>query len=191
MADAEEDRRSGTAGERLAAEQAKRLRLAETLVNVSRTVAAMESLDDVLEIMVRLTTEVTGAERGTLFINDESTGELYSRVASPGGTRELRLLNSRGIAGKVFQSGVGVVVNDAYTDPNFNREIDQQTGFHTESIVCAPVRTAVFAPRQKAVGGLHVAMNHAVGVGSPQRRENLLEDRTSPRPRGRRRGWRS
>ncbi len=141
MADAEEDRRSGTAGERLAAEQAKRLRLAETLVNVSRTVAAMESLDDVLEIMVRLTTEVTGAERGTLFINDESTGELYSRVASPGGTRELRLLNSRGIAGKVFQSGVGVVVNDAYTDPNFNREIDQQTGFHTESIVCAPVRT--------------------------------------------------
>jgi adenylate cyclase len=49
-------------------DQAKRLRLAETLVNVSRTVAAMESLDDVLATLVELTTQETDADRGTLFL---------------------------------------------------------------------------------------------------------------------------
>jgi adenylate cyclase len=123
-------------------EQAKRLRLAETLVDVSRTVAAMETLDEVLASLVALTSRETSAERGTLFLNDPTTGELYSRVAQGQRSREIRLPNDSGIAGRVFQSGVGLVVTDAYSHPDFNRDIDEQTGYETRSIVCAPVRTA-------------------------------------------------
>jgi len=123
-------------------DQAKRLRLAETLVNVSRTVAAMESLDDVLATLVELTTQETDADRGTLFLEDASTGELYSRVAQGERSREIRFPNDEGIAGRVFTSGVGIVVQDAYADAHFNRDIDEQTGYHTRSVVCAPVRTA-------------------------------------------------
>jgi len=123
-------------------EQAKRLRLAETLVDVSRTVAAMETLDEVLSSLVALTARETDAERGTLFLNDATTAELYSRVAQGQRSREIRLPNDSGIAGRVFQSGEGVVVTDAYSHPDFNRAIDEQTGYETRSIVCAPVRTA-------------------------------------------------
>ena len=124
------------------AEQAKRLRLAETLVNVSKTVAAMETLDEVLAALVDLTARETEADRGTLFLHDPSTGELYSRVAQGEQSREIRFLDDQGIAGRVFQTRSGVVVNDPYANPDFNRDIDTQTGYETRNIVCSPVRTA-------------------------------------------------
>ena len=123
------------------AEQAKRLRLAETLVNVSRTVSSMETLDEILATLVALTARETDADRGTLFLSDPSTGELYSRVAQGERSREIRFLDDEGIAGRVFQTGKGIIVNDAYADPSFNREIDEQTGYKTRNIACAPVRT--------------------------------------------------
>ena len=59
------------------AEQAKRLRFAETLLHVSRTVSAMETLDDVLASLVEMTVLETDSDRGTLFLDDPATGELY------------------------------------------------------------------------------------------------------------------
>ncbi len=122
-------------------EQAKRLRLAETLVTVSRTVASMETLDEVLATLVELTTRETDADRGTLFLNDPATGELYSRVAQGQRSREIRFPNDVGIAGHVFHTGSGLIVNDAYRHPHFNPDIDEQTGYRTERLACAPVRT--------------------------------------------------
>ena len=83
----------------------------------------------------------TDAERGTLFLNDPQSGELYSRFAHGEQQREIRLLNTSGIAGHVFTTGEGVIVQDAYKGDRFNRTIDQQTGFKTKSVLCAPVRT--------------------------------------------------
>jgi adenylate cyclase len=51
-------------------------------------------------------------------------------------------MDDRGIAGAVYQSGTGEIVSDAYADPRFAREVDQETGFTTRSILCAPVRNA-------------------------------------------------
>ncbi|MEL0224561.1 MAG: GAF domain-containing protein, partial [Gammaproteobacteria bacterium] len=80
-------------------------------------------------------------DRGSLFLNDPLTGELYSRVAQGELIREIRILNSTGIAGSIFQSGVGEIIHDAYADDRFNSKIDEQTGYVTKNIVCAPVRT--------------------------------------------------
>ena len=41
----------------------------------------------------------------------------------------------------MFTSGQGAIVRDAYADDRFNRAIDQQTGFRTRSILCAPLKT--------------------------------------------------
>ena len=57
------------------------------------------------------------------------------------GPREIRMLNDRGIAGKVFHTGEGMVVNDAYAHPDFNAEVDETTGYVTRQILCAPIRT--------------------------------------------------
>jgi adenylate cyclase len=122
-------------------DQAKRLHLAETLVDVSRAVAALDTLDEILASLVTMTAAVLRAERATLFLNDSTTNELYSRSMTDQGPREIRMLNDKGIAGKVFQTGQGLVVNDAYAHPDFNPEVDETTGYGTRQILCAPIRT--------------------------------------------------
>jgi len=122
-------------------ETERRLWQAELLLELSRKVAALESLDEVLNALVEITTRELGAERGTLFLNDPATNELYSRVAQGDLSREIRILNNSGISGHVFQSGEGVIIHDAYSDERFNRSIDERTGFQTKSILCVPIHT--------------------------------------------------
>jgi adenylate cyclase len=126
-----------------AAEQAKRLQFAETPLDVSRTVAAMETLDDVLAALIEMTVLKTDSDRGTLFLNDPATGELYSRVLQGEQTFEIRLLNDVGIAGRVFTTHECLIINDAYADPRFNREVDELTGYETRNLVCAPIATGL------------------------------------------------
>jgi adenylate cyclase len=119
----------------------KRLRHAEMLIDVHKRLAAMDTLDDALEELVAITSRETGADRVTLFLNDEETSELYSRVALGNMRREIRVLNTIGIAGHVFNSGESMIIHDAYSDPRFNRAVDEQTGYETGNIMCAPIRT--------------------------------------------------
>ena len=118
-----------------------RLKMVELLLEVSRRMAAYDSLDEVLVALVEMTTFELDAERGSLFLNDESTNELYSRVAQGTSHREIRLLNNTGVAGHVFQTGESLVIDDPYNDPRFNRSIDEQTGFVTRNILCVPIKT--------------------------------------------------
>ncbi len=121
--------------------ESSRLKQAEMLLDISRKVAAIESLDEVLATLVEVTTWELNAERGTLFLNDPQTGELYSRFAQGNFQREIRILNSTGVAGHVFSNGKGEIIHDAYTDERFNRSVDEQTGFKTKSILCVPIKT--------------------------------------------------
>ncbi|MBF0457545.1 MAG: GAF domain-containing protein [Nitrospirae bacterium] len=117
------------------------LKQAEMLLGISHKLAAIDSLDGILEVFVSMAIAELSAERGSLFLNDRCTGELYSIVAQGGFKRQIRFLNTSGIAGDVFKMAKGVIVNDAYKDKRFNREIDQQTGFKTRNMVCVPIVT--------------------------------------------------
>ena len=118
-----------------------KLQQAEMLLGVARRTAAIEKLDDVLAVLVAIATEEIGAERGTLLLNDPQSNELYSRVAQGNLSREIRILNNTGIAGAVFTSGVGEIIDDPYHDDRFNRSVDGQTGFKTKAILCTPLKT--------------------------------------------------
>jgi adenylate cyclase len=140
------------------AELRSRLRRSELLLNLGRRVGSVESLDELLVTLVAIVAAETDAERGTLFLNDPATNELYSRVAQGVLNREIRLLNNEGIAGAVFQTGRGEIVHDAYADPRFDRDIDRQTNFTTKSIACAPVKTT----RSEVIGVVQ-ALNKRTG----------------------------
>ena len=132
----------------LSRELEEQLRHAHLLLEVSRKIASVETLDEMLELLIEVATEEIGAERGSLFLNDEKNGELYSRVAMGNLRREIRIVNTTGVVGYAFQSGEGLLIHDAYADPHFDQSVDQQTGFTTRNIICAPVRT----PRGKLIG---------------------------------------
>ncbi|WP_211563390.1 GAF domain-containing protein [Magnetovibrio blakemorei] len=118
-----------------------RLQRADLLLGISRHMAGIETLDEVLRELVDIVSRETHAERSSLFLNDMETGELYTRVAQGSNIREIRILNDSGIAGWVFSSGKGTLIDDAHADARFNKSIDEQTGFRTRSILCAPIKT--------------------------------------------------
>jgi adenylate cyclase len=112
-----------------------------TLLRIARAVAQAEGLDEQLQVLVAELAVETNAERGTLFLNDPTTNELYSRVAMGEQHREIRIPNTAGVAGESFSTGTGIIIDDAYSDHRFDRTNDERTGFKTRSIACAPVKT--------------------------------------------------
>ncbi|MBC8270148.1 MAG: GAF domain-containing protein, partial [Rhodospirillaceae bacterium] len=119
----------------------KRMLQAEMLLDVSRKVAAIESLDEVLAVLMEMTTWELGAERSSLFLNDPQSGELYSRFAQGNFQREIRIINDSGIAGHVFTTSKGLIIHDVYKHKWFNRSVDEQTGFRTRNMMCVPINT--------------------------------------------------
>jgi adenylate cyclase len=155
------------------AERLEQVRQLEMLLQLSRHVSALDSLDAVLEALVAAASQEIGAEAGSLFVHDDDSGELYTQRSSDLGKREIRVMDGRGIVGAVYQSGVGEIVLDVYADPRFAREVDRQTGFTTSSILCVPVRNT----RGETIGAVEL-LNKLVGEFD-ERDRALLEDMTS------------
>lgn len=42
--------------------------------------------------------------------------------------------------GYVALNNMNVRIDNAYSDPRFNREIDKQTNYYTKTILCVPIR---------------------------------------------------
>jgi adenylate cyclase len=118
-----------------------KLEHAELLLDISKQMAACTTSDESLETFLGIMVEQTQAERGTLFLNDPQTGELYSRVSLGNFRREIRIINTSGIAGYVFGTGECVNVPNAYADERFDPSIDEKTGFTTKGIICVPIQT--------------------------------------------------
>ena len=119
-----------------------RLRFLELLLGLSQKMAEMQSLDEALAAFVEVAMAELNAERGTLFLNDPTTNELYSRVAQGGFHREIRILNTSGVTGHVFTTGESIIVDDAYSDPHFSQSVDEESGFVTRTMLCVPILTA-------------------------------------------------
>src|SRR5262249_41232927 len=89
------------------------------------------------------------ADRATFYLVDFERSMLHSKLAqSDGEPLEIHIPINSGIAGRVALTGLSLNVPDAYSHPSFNREVDQETGYRTRSVLCVPIcdsRSRVFA----------------------------------------------
>ena len=129
-------------GQRRLGGKRERLEDVNILLDVARRISGTETLDEILEELVEMTSRALGCDRSSFFLHDVGTGELYSRVAQGIRRREIRLLSNDGIIGAAFQTGRSIIVDDAYADPRFNPTIDRETGYVTKTILCVPLCTA-------------------------------------------------
>jgi energy-coupling factor transporter ATP-binding protein EcfA2 len=94
--------------------------------------------------------QLLNADRSSLFLVDD--GYLELKIAEDlDKMGRIRIPLGSGIAGAVAQSGQAIRIDDAYSDPRFNRDVDKQTGYHTRSIISLPVKNQageVFAVAQ-------------------------------------------
>ncbi|MFA5028707.1 MAG: GAF domain-containing protein, partial [Candidatus Methylomirabilota bacterium] len=105
-----------------------------------RLLSAETELGALAAQALRLSCELLGAERGTVYLVDKAEGGLRS-VAAQGLRSPIRLRISQGLAGLTAALGSPLRVNDAYADPRFFRGIDEATGFVTRQVLTAPIRS--------------------------------------------------
>lgn len=110
------------------------------LIDITKRVNSTINLDELLKIILEIAIEITNADRGTVYLIDELTGEIWSKVLEGDEISEIRLPIGKGIAGYVAQTGEIINLEDAYKDPRFNPEIDIKTGYRTKTMLCQPIK---------------------------------------------------
>ena len=109
------------------------------LLEVSISIVSEIHLDPLLAKIMEAATSLLEADRGSLFLFDPASDELFSRVAGGIAGESIRFPANAGIAGECFSSGQVINIADAYNDPRFNPEFDRHTGYHTRSMLCMPI----------------------------------------------------
>ncbi|NEZ02658.1 ATP-binding cassette domain-containing protein [Wenzhouxiangella sp. XN201] len=108
---------------------------------LARDMAFQSMLEQALFSFTAKAGQLLDAERASLFLVDRERDSLVLRVAEDlPEDGEVRIPIGSGIAGAVAASGETVRVDDAYADPRFSPDVDRQSGFHTRSILCLPVK---------------------------------------------------
>jgi len=113
----------------------------EKLLEIVKAMTVEKDLDRLLALILSSITDVLDAERSSLFLYDEEHEELYSRIAEKSEIGEIRFPIGRGLAGEAAAKLSAISVDNAYEDPRFNPEFDQQTGLRTQSVLCHPLQT--------------------------------------------------
>jgi phosphoserine phosphatase RsbU/P len=140
----------------------KELRKLEQLIEAAKSLNSTLDLNELLDILVDIALGIVDGERGTVYILDETSHELWTRVAKglDGLSRvTIRLPLGKGIAGYVAATGDAINIPDAYLDPRFNPDYDRQTGYRTSSILCMPIRT-----KSDRIIGVFQLLNKRTGV---------------------------
>jgi len=110
------------------------------LLQVGRTIAIETNIDSLLTMIAQQIQQALQADRCTVFLLDDETQELWSKVALGLEMQEIRFPATKGLAGHVAMTGETINIKNAYESEYFNKEIDLQTGYKTKNILCMPIR---------------------------------------------------
>ena len=130
-----------------------------SLVKIGRSITAVTDIDILLKVIAEETKIAIQADRCTVFMLDKDKNELWSKVALGMDRQEIRCPADKGLAGYVVKTGEPLNIPDAYNDPRFNPDIDKETGYHTKTILCMPIKNN----NQEIIGAFQV-LNKLGGV---------------------------
>ena len=111
------------------------------ILEANKSLAATFDPTEILKIILKTATSETDAERGTIFLREPGSDTIVSQILEGGAVSPILLPLGRGIAGMVAQTGEIVNITDAYQDKRFDSGTDSSSGFHTRTILAAPLRT--------------------------------------------------
>ncbi len=133
------------------------------LIEASKIVNSALELGAVLALILDVATRSIAADRGTVYLLEPQSEELWSLIAQGEGMVEIRLPMGKGLAGYVARTGETVNITDAYRDPRFNPDIDHKSGYTTQTVLCMPMRN-----REGKVIGVFQLLNKRTGHFGPE-----------------------
>lgn len=155
------------AHERLTAEEKLRL-----LVEFGTRISSELHLDKLLDIIAQQITQMLDVGRCTIYLKDEATNELWSKIAQGKGLEhtEIRIpLNSDGFISLAARTGQTINLPNAYEDSRFSIDVDIVTAFRTHATIAVPLKN-----NSGEVLGVFQASNKSDGTPFDKSDEGLL-----------------
>jgi Nif-specific regulatory protein len=111
----------------------------ELLADLGAMIAGEVELDDLLATFAARVARALGADRATLWLIDNATGEIRSQVATLPELPELRVPPGHGVVGHVARTGELMNNRDVGADPRWDEAIAQRIGYPVTSMLTAPI----------------------------------------------------
>jgi len=108
------------------------------IIDISKKLTSEMDIDSLLSLIMGSVTELTEADRSTLFFIDSEKNELHSKIAQ--GVEEIRISIDVGIAGYGARTGKTMNIADAHRNSNHFGQVDKKTGYRTKSLLCMPIQ---------------------------------------------------
>ena len=100
-------------------------------------VSSLTDYDEILMVLAKMGRSLTSADRCSIWVVSDDKKTVWTKVAQ--GVDRLEIPYGSGIVGAAIQSGNREIIDDAYLDERFNKQVDAQTGYRTKSIMVIPM----------------------------------------------------
>ena len=107
------------------------------LANFGKALLDCAKLEEGLPLIAKYTTDIIGAKRCSIFIYDSHKDILWTTIAD--GMEKIIVGSQDGIVGQSLMRKQIIIENNAHSNPNFLAEVDEESGFSTKNLICAPI----------------------------------------------------
>lgn len=112
----------------------------QMIIKAAEAINSTIKIDEVLKNIVEVATELTDADRGTLYLIDKEKNELWSLIAMGSEIKEIRLKIGEGMAGYVAKTGEILNIKDVSKDSRYRSDFDKASGYETKTALTFPIK---------------------------------------------------
>ena len=119
-------------------------RIAELKLRLERVTQSwtLEDYRALIEFYVKILPKIMGAERCTIYLIEISTDKICSIFGTGLEERQIEPPREGSIVGEVISSGQGIIVNDLDKREGYHTTVEGKTGYITNNMICAPIKSA-------------------------------------------------
>jgi len=115
-----------------------------------KKLAALENMDNALELISSEAKKLLNADRCSIFIVDAEDKILWTKISD--GIGRIVIALDSGIVGDTYQTQKPQIVNAPYDDPRFLQNIDKKSGYKTKNLITVPI----FNSKREVMGVLQL-----------------------------------
>jgi len=125
-----------------AIDNSRKIEILTSLYKIGKLLTSTLNTEELLKLVMEKVGELLSAKNWSLMLLDEEKQELYFEIVvgeSSDKIKGLRIKADQGIAGWVANHKQPVLVSDVSKDKRFLSNIDNLSGFKTQSLICTPL----------------------------------------------------
>ncbi len=113
-------------------------------------IASIHDPDRLLPQVAKMGRDIVKADRCSVWLLDQENKTLRTKVAD--GVDSITIPAYSGIVGEAISEGKSKIINDVYSHQSFNRDVDDETGYKTSTMMVIPVHNS----NDEVVGAIQV-----------------------------------